>query len=713
MSRLPKVGRSRRVDPAYLKIHLPFVILHNWLMVAVLLFGIGSAQALAADPPPGSPGTVSTVVPESNGGSFQLKPAASRAGEQDWTAKRRAKQMAAAQPAPERLPSLIRSGVASLIYAFIAALICGPLALILYLGRLALPPVMRKVAAPKPPPVEKDPDLLSFFNELWTGPPADAPGQSNLEDFGPVPAQMENLEALFSKINHCADAWACQELLADLAQALYALKLTCSTPGSRVLWQCASLLERLVKELSAKASEVTTSSLRTVAGGMDLLRTLSKSGELDDHLVTDPPVKLLAVDDNPVCLRAVSMALQNAFPALDLAADGAAALSLAQAWAYDAIFLDVEMPGLDGFELCQKIHHTAPNQKTPVIFITGHSDFDSRVEATICGGQELIGKPFLRMEIAFKSFALVTCRRLQKSREGRGLQPAAGQAPEGTTLQSAVPPGPDRNSDVNLNPLPPQAPNEDAPSPPSFPQDLAQAFFTHAPERLRSARFLLQILLQAPDEDARPQALASFRGDMQLLAAEAQRAGRDGAHGLAFAVQALLAKLLARPEYATDSCLSALTAALDLLDELCLPQANPDTGTAPLRFLVVDDDLVARRAIAAALQCNFGKPDIADSGETALALADQHPFDLIFMDVRMPGMDGFAACSAMRRTALNSETPVVFVTSQDDPQSRQQAALVQGSGFIVKPVLPSEIRLTALAFSLRSRLRKSLPTSLV
>jgi len=687
------------------------------LLIALLVLCAGTIGSPATERTSGSPGQAFEAGSDSNRDSASVRPASVRVSAQDWESKRQAKLMVAAKPVPQRLPSMIQDGMAALLYVLIAAVLCFLVALVVYLRRFAVPPVpMPKTAPPKPPPGEKDPALIGFFHELWTGPSAAAPGEVHVEDYGPVPAQLEKIEGLFSEINHCVDARLRQKMLADLAQGLYGFKLSCNAPGLRVIWQCASILERLVKALAQKETEVTHSCLRTVAGGVDLLRTLSNAGELDDHLVTDPPVKLLAVDDNAICLRAIAMALNLAFPGLDLSADGASGLSLAQAWGYDAIFLDVEMPTMDGFELCSKIHQTALNQKTPVIFVTGHSDFDSRVKSAVCGGHELIGKPFLPLEIAFKAFALVAVRRLQNSRQGT---PEACPPAHNSDELAVASNGPSsiaeaQGSMVQVQPSElecggPTAPEMNQPQPNRTTEvsslgDVDQAFFTQAGERLRSARFKWQMLLQAPDEDARRQVLESLRVDMQLLAAEAQRAQLDAAHRLAFALQALLAKLHERPEYSTDSCMSAITTALDVLDDLCLPGAGPDTAISPSRFLVVDDDPVALRAISGALQCNFGKPETADSGETALALAEQRQFDLIFMDVRMPGMDGFAACSALRQAALNSETPVVFVTSNGDAESREQAALVRGSGFIVKPVLPGEIRLTAITFSLRSRL---------
>ena len=105
----------------------------------------------------------------------------------------------------------------------------------------------------------------------------------------------------------------------------------------------------------------------------------------------------------------------------------------------------------------------------------------------------------------------------------------------------------------------------------------------------------------------------------------------------------------------------------------------------------------------------FGRPDSAESGEAALSGGKR--FDLIFLDVRMPGMDGFAACSRIHRTRHNRRTPVVFVTSYDDLDSRAKAAASGGWGFIPKQVMASQIKLVALSFILMAGWASESPLS--
>ena len=205
----------------------------------------------------------------------------------------------------------------------------------------------------------------------------------------------------------------------DLCAQLTALKARSGLPKLLPAWQMASALEALLNQLCGRPANFTPSTALTISNALDLMGALCVRG-LQSDLVTNPPVRLLAVDDDAICRHAISFALKKALDGPDLASDGPTALSLASQQRYEAIFLDLEMPGMDGFELCAKIRQTPGNRNTPVIFVTRHSDFESRAKSNRTGGQDLIGKPFLTFEVAVKALTLIL----------RGRLPNAKNAPE-------------------------------------------------------------------------------------------------------------------------------------------------------------------------------------------------------------------------------------------------------------------------------------------
>src|SRR5208337_3341975 len=190
----------------------------------------------------------------------------------------------------------------------------------------------------------------------------------------------------------CADDGAArQQGLLELSKRLRSLCYGCRVPQLRPIWQLAFGLEGLTRQLAGEPSEVTASTLQTVAGAVDLLHDLCADG-LKFDAADQPSAKFLVVDDDGVSRFAIAASLKKVFDAPDLAADAETGLALVTKQAYNAIFLDVEMPGMDGFELCKRIRETACNPGTPVVFVTGHSDFDSRAKAALSGGQYLLGK---------------------------------------------------------------------------------------------------------------------------------------------------------------------------------------------------------------------------------------------------------------------------------------------------------------------------------
>ena len=103
------------------------------------------------------------------------------------------------------------------------------------------------------------------------------------------------------------------------------------------------------------------------------------------------------------------------------------------------------------------------------------------------------------------------------------------------------------------------------------------------------------------------------------------------------------------------------------------------------RILLADAEPTARLLMCAALQKAGFKVSVAVDGEDALRLFHTHIFDMVMLEVEMPGLDGYQVCAALR-SEVGDDLPIVMVTSMDDPASVEQAYECGATDFIAKPV---------------------------
>jgi twitching motility two-component system response regulator PilG len=113
-----------------------------------------------------------------------------------------------------------------------------------------------------------------------------------------------------------------------------------------------------------------------------------------------------------------------------------------------------------------------------------------------------------------------------------------------------------------------------------------------------------------------------------------------------------------------------------------------------MKVLLVDDTRTLLSLIQVYLmgwQIEFVE---AKDGTQGLARAREHRPDLVITDVRMPGMDGFELCAAIRADPVLHKTPIVLLTSLADDASRKKGKLVGATAFLTKPVSVEELRNT-------------------
>jgi len=282
--------------------------------------------------------------------------------------------------------------------------------------------------------------LIAIANELLAGdtgavaksPSAPKPSDVKQTERGPKTAELISSDK--ARLDFLRDAAATMAALRDLYQAfrkspdlaaraarldaLYRKVHYVTALTSLVRYDHIALLsgvfEALLFELDRTPDLINPSNLRTIAMTLDYLGVLfatARDASTDEPLVS----QVLVVDDDAVTNRAAIFALRRAHLEACAVENPLVALELLVETHYDLILLDIEMPDMNGFEFCQKLRVLPGYEKTPVIYVTIHTDFESRAKVVLSGGDDLIAKPFLPIELAVKAVMNLIKSRLAAS----------------------------------------------------------------------------------------------------------------------------------------------------------------------------------------------------------------------------------------------------------------------------------------------------------
>ncbi|MCP4409640.1 MAG: response regulator [Gammaproteobacteria bacterium] len=115
-----------------------------------------------------------------------------------------------------------------------------------------------------------------------------------------------------------------------------------------------------------------------------------------------------------------------------------------------------------------------------------------------------------------------------------------------------------------------------------------------------------------------------------------------------------------------------------------LPAQNADARE--IRMLVVDDSEPVRKQLEIQLNMLGMRTELAESAERAMELIKERRYACIFLDVVMPGADGYSVCKAVKRDSRLKQTPVVMLTSKSSPFDRVKGKLAGCNAYLTKPV---------------------------
>ncbi len=394
--------------------------------------------------------------------------------------------------------------------------------------------------------------------------------------------------------------------------------------------------------------------------------------------------KILIIEDDQLVANIYGNKFSVEHFAVEIAPDGESGFDLVGSFQPDAVLLDLMLPKTSGLDLLKKIRAQPGLQQLPIIVFSNTYLSNMVQEAWKAGATKCLSK--------------ANCTPKQVIDVVRAL---IAQPPAAATAPAPA-----------VRPEPPSAPTPSTPaetdSDAAFQADLRNSFLNGLPATITAARNYLREIARNTDETGRIQQLQELYRRVHTLTGNAAIAGLPQISQLADALEALLKELYEKPKNITASTLRTVAAAIDflpvLLEQSRLPEAADSPAQAKAEILVVDDEAISRRAVTYALE-KAKLPCLGiESPEAAVDLLAQRKFDLIFLDVDMPGMNGFEVCTKLRSFARNKSTPVVFVTSLTDFESRANSTISGGNDLIAKPFLFMELAVKALVYLMRGRL---------
>ena len=148
---------------------------------------------------------------------------------------------------------------------------------------------------------------------------------------------------------------------------------------------------------------------------------------------------ILVVDDTPANLRLLTRILQENDYHVRPVPDGGLALAAAHAKLPDLVLLDIRMPGMDGFQVCEKLKSDPGSQDVPIIFISALDAVEDKVRAFSVGGVDYITKPFQAEEVIARVENHLNLRRLQAQLETANIKMTRELALAGEVQSSFMP----------------------------------------------------------------------------------------------------------------------------------------------------------------------------------------------------------------------------------------------------------------------------------
>ncbi len=423
---------------------------------------------------------------------------------------------------------------------------------------------------------------------------------------------------------------------------------------------------------------------------------------------------ILIIDDDAQTARAYQEQLQQEGYSVQIATDGREGFYRIQENAPAAVLLDLMLPEINGVEIIKKIRAQKRFQKLPVIAFSNAFMINLINEAVEAGATKVFNKASISARDIVSALGSALFPQLPAEFGFTSGQSQAGPAEEAT---GTAPPRRSFAEEAALMPVlrmkeegaaeaGKRVPKPAAPSPSPAPgsgvdpeqlqAQLRGKLLTTAREVIASLRESLNKFNSEASGDA-PQVLSEMSRSVHSLTGKAAIAGAANLAHFSSAVAALLKELSRKPKNLNVSSRQTLVRAIDALGDV-IQQGRESRSWVGSKVLVVDDDGICRETLRSALDLADLPSIVVGEPDLALKLLEENSFGLIFLDVGMPGTNGFELSDKIRALPQHKNTPVVFVTALDDVENRNRASASGACDFIAKPYLLVEMAVKALTY---------------
>lgn len=406
---------------------------------------------------------------------------------------------------------------------------------------------------------------------------------------------------------------------------------------------------------------------------------------------------ILFVENDAVSQSLYQKRLEREGFHLECAQDGQVAIDILSDHAPDLVLLDLMLPRVSGADVLRFMHADPRLTTVPVIIFSNAAMTEVPPDSPLAQGT----KRLLKSDCTFPKLL-------------ETIQETLAAAPELVVVEAGK--ASSANKPSSVKPVPTYNGNGESKSAHSRSMSATEPEGKAAKERadfLKEAQAVMPKVrehsmgyIKAPDSEASKAHLSGLHQRVQLLNNTAAQAGCARVAMLTSAFDALLSGIVDKPSTVTPSVLQTIAQAVDCLDGLLKNTDGYSVGPAfQAKVLVVDDDTVCNHVSVTSLKrANFDTVGVKDPA-AALSLLETTQFDLVVLDVNMPGMTGFDVCEKLRRLPHCKKTPVIFVTAFSNFDNRKQSVLSGGNDFVSKPVSPVELALKVSVNLIKARVQ--------